>query len=307
MKVLCSGAHGLVGRALTANLAADGHEVVAMVRPASSGAPPQGATVWWDPADGTVDDRALAAAGPYRAVVHLAGAGIGDRRWTPARRREVRDSRVASTRTLVGALRRLDPPPPVLVSGSAVGYYGDRGDEILGEDSPPGGGFLADLCREWEGEASAAEDLLRVVRVRSGVVLARHGGLLARLLPPFRLGLGARLGRGEQWTSWISLRDEVAVLRRAIDDEGLAGPVNATAPEPVTNAAFTALLARSVDRPAFLTLPAPVLELALGRGMAHEMLLAGQRVLPGVLSARGMPFADPTLEAALAGPLAPET
>lgn len=307
MKVLLSGAHGLVGRALAPSLAARGHEVVTLVRPSTAGRPFGEASVGWDPAGGRVDERALAAAGPYGAVVHLAGAGIGDRRWSPARRRLLRESRVDTTRTLVKALRRLDPPPEVLVSASAVGYYGDRGDDVLDEAATPGRGFLADLCRTWEAEAAAAEDLLRVVRVRSGLVLSHHGGLLGRLLPLFRLGLGARLGRGDQWMSWISLRDEVAVLGRAVEEVDLTGPVNATAPEPVTNAGFTSALGRAVRRPARLAVPGAALELAFGRDLAREMLLTSQRVVPEALAARGHRFADPTLETALAGPLDPET
>lgn len=302
MRVLLTGAHGLIGSALAADLEGRGHRVVPLVRPSPGHS---GAGVAWDPATGHVDHDALAAAGPFDGVVHLAGAGIGDRRWTPARKRVLRDSRVGSTRTLVAALRRLDPAPGVLVSGSAVGYYGDRGAEELTEESAPGTGFLADLCRDWEAQAVAAEDLLRVVRVRTGVVLAAGGGILGRLLPVFRLGLGARLGRGDQYLSWISLRDEVGVLRRALEDQGLGGPVNATAPEPVTNAAFTAAVARAVRRPALLAVPAPVLELTLGREMAAEFLLGGQRARPAVLAGRDHSWADPTLEGALAAVTAP--
>lgn len=308
MRVLLSGSHGLIGRALADRLAAEGHQVVRLVREGSGDAIASrpGTEVPWNPAEGRVDDLALAGAGPYQAVVHLAGAGIADRRWTPARRQVLRDSRVLSTRVLVGALRRLDPHPDVLVSASGIDFYGDQGDEVADEHSPRGEGFLADLCAAWEDEAETAGDISRVVRVRSGIVLARHGGALGRLLPLFRLGLGARMGAGDQYVSWISLRDEVGVFRRAIDDDRLAGPVNATAPEQVTNAAFAAAVARSVNRPVLLTIPAPLLRAALGRDMAQALLLGSKRVRPGVLEGLGHRFEDPTLGAALDGPLSPE-
>ncbi len=305
MIVLVSGANGLIGRSLVAQLRRDGHRVVALVRPGSqvttgTGSEDPVGTVSWDAARGTVDRAALDRQGPVEAVVHLAGAGIGDRRWTAERRREIWDSRVLSTRLLARTLPRLDPPPRVLVSASAVGWYGDRGPEVLTEDAGAGGGFLAELCGAWEHEAEAAEPSLRVVRLRSGVVLSDQGGALRRQLPLFRLGLGGRLGGGHQYVSWISLADHLSVVRAAIDDDRLAGPVNATAPQPVTNAELTRALGRALHRPAVLAVPAPALSLALGGDLVREMLLASQRAVPDRLAAIGHRFAHPDVDTALA-------
>lgn len=303
MRVLLSGSSGLIGRALAADLAADGHQVVRLVRPGR----PAAGSVGWDPARSRLDPAALAAAGPYDAAVHLAGAGIGDHRWTEARRREILSSRVDPTALVASALAGLDPRPAVLVSASAVGFYGDRGDEVLDEESPAGTGFLAGVCSDWEaatGPASAAG--IRVVTLRSGVVLASGGGALARQLPLFKLGLGGRLGSGRQYLSWISLADEVAVIRRAIDDVSLSGPLNATAPEPVTNAGFTRTLGRVLGRPAVLWVPRPVLEVAFGTGLTRELLVAGQRVVPRALLTSGHRFEHPELEGALAALLTAE-
>ncbi len=270
---------------------------------------PGGATpgsVGWDPAEGRLDRRALAAAGPYDAVVHLAGAGIGEHRWTEARRREIRSSRVDATALVASALADLDPRPAVLVSASAVGFYGDRGDEVLDEQSPAGTGFLAGVCRAWEAAPGAAANAgIRVVTLRSGVVLATGGGALARQLPLFKLGLGGRLGSGRQYLSWITLADEVAVIRRAIDEESLSGPLNATTPGPVTNAEFTRTLGRVLRRPSVLWVPRPALEVAFGAGLARELLVGGQRVLPRALLAAGHRFEQPELEPALAALLTP--
>lgn len=263
--------------------------------------PPAG--VRWDPAAGTVDQAALEAAGPFDAVVHLAGAGIGDRRWTPRRRREIRDSRVLATRLLVGALRRLTPRPATLVSGSAVGYYGDRGAEVLDEDSAPGTGFLAEVCRDWEREATLIGEGVRVVLLRSGVVLSARGGALARQLPIFRAGFGGPLGDGRQYVPWITLADEVSVIRRAIGDDRLAGPLNSTAPQPVTNAELAAAIGRALHRPAVLRVPRAALEVALGAGLAREALLASQRAVPARLLAAGHVFAHPDAGTALAAVL----
>jgi hypothetical protein len=299
VNILLSGAGGLIGRAFADQAADRGDRVVPLVRPASSGADRAGPSVAWDVAAGTVDRAALDRLGPFDAVVHLAGAGIGDRRWTAGRRREIRDSRVRSTRLLAAVLPSLDQPPRVLVSASAVGYYGNRGAEILTEESGAGAGFLADVCRAWEAEAEAIDEPLRVVRLRSGIVLTGHGGALARQLPLFRLGLGGRLGPGRQYVSWITLDDHLAVVRRAIDDDRLAGPVNATAPAPVTNAELTAALGRALHRPAVAAVPRPALRLALGRQLADELLLAGQRAVPARLTAIGHPFAHPDIDTAL--------
>lgn len=303
MRVLLSGAHGLVGGALTAALRGDGVEVVILARPQ---APDDAgsAAVPWDPGQGHVDHRALDAQGPYDAVVHLAGAGIGDRRWSPARRHQILDSRTRPTRLLAEAVAAMSPPPSAFVCASAVGYYGDRGAEILTEESHRGAGFLAEVSAAWEEAASPAAAATRVVNLRSGIVLAPHGGALGRQLPLFRLGLGGRLGSGQQYVSWISLADEVAVVRRAIDDGRLAGPVNAVAPAPVTNAELTRALGRALGRPTLLAVPAPLLAVAFGREMAGELLLASQRVHPARLAAGGHRFVHPDIDQALAWVLA---
>ena len=332
MRALVTGSHGLIGRALATAMTEAGDEVVALVRspvpPSGSGlsAPPAGvrwddpgrgtaptfrksfprqppAGVRWDPAAGPVDQAALEAAGPFDAVVHLAGAGIGDRRWTPRRRREIRDSRVLATRLLVGALRSLTRRPATLVSGSAVGYYGDRGDEVLDEDSAPGTGFLAEVCRDWEREATLIGEGVRVVLLRSGVVLSARGGALARQLPIFRAGLGGPLGDGRQYVPWITLADEVSVIRRAIGDDRLAGPLNSTAPQPVTNAELAVAIGRALHRPAVLRVPRAALEVALGAGLAREAILASQRAVPARLLVAGHVFAHPDAGTALAAVL----
>lgn len=307
MRVLVTGSHGLIGGALVERLHGDGDDVVALVRPASPGhsTPPaaesSGRATWvaWDPRREWIDEAGLDAAGPFDAVVHLAGAGIADRRWTPRRRGELVDTRVRATGLLVEALGRLHACPPVLVSGSAIGYYGERVADVLDEDSAPGTGFLAGLCRSWESEAQRLADRSRVVCLRTGVVLSTRGGALAKQLPLFRLGLGGRLGDGRQFVSWITLRDEIAVIRRAMDDVRIVGPVNATAPTPVTNAELTAALARALRRPAILPVPRLVLEAALGADLVAEAVLASQRVQPARLSAAGHRFVDAEIHAAL--------
>ncbi len=302
MRVLLSGSHGLVGRALGATLASGGHTVVPLLRhPAPTGTPGVG----WDPAGGTVDEAALAALGPYDAVVHLAGAGIGDRRWSAAYQREIRHSRAGPTRLLAGTAAGLHPVPAVFVSASAVGYYGDRGDEVLTEESGPGTGFLAEVCGDWEAATAPAEGATRVVRLRTGIVLDRRGGALARQLPLFRLGLGARLGGGDQYVSWITLADEVAAIVRAVEDARLVGPVNLCAPAPVTNAEFTRALGRALHRPAALAVPRRAVEILLGTEMAGELLFSSQRAVPARLEAVGHPFAHPELDGALGAVLAP--
>ena len=307
MRVLMSGGHGLIGGALTRRLLDDGHRVVHLVRPSGPSARPSGPSttsyqevVGWDPPNGTIDREALERCGPIGAAVNLAGAGIGDRRWTPARRRLIMASRCDSTRLLAGVLASLAPGPSVLVSGSAIGVYGDRGDEQLTEDSGPGAGFLAGVCQAWESASAPAEDAgIRVVRLRTGVVLAPGGGALARMLPPFRLGLGARLGTGRQYVSWITLEDEVEAIVRAIGDARLSGPLNGTAPQPVTNSELTRALGRALNRPAVLALPRPLLAAVLGRDLAGELLLASQRVLPAGLQSVGHRFIHPDIDSAL--------
>jgi len=256
----------------------------------------------WDPAAGTIDAGALDGAD---AVVHLAGAGLGERRWSAARRMQIMASRVDSTTLLCHTMATLDHPPAVLVNASAVGYYGDRGSEALTEASTPGTGFLAEVCRAWEdATAAAAEAGIRVVRLRSGVVLSAGGGALKRQLPLFRMGVGGRLGHGDQWLSWISLADELGTIVHVLTDTTLDGAVNATAPSPVTNRQFTAALGRALHRPTLLAVPAFALRLALGADMASEMVLAGQRVLPARLSDTGYAFRHPDIDVALAAVLA---
>jgi uncharacterized protein len=297
MRVVVSGSNGLIGQSVVSALRARGDEVTALVR-----RPPAPGEARWDPVAGTIDAGALEGAD---AIVHLAGAGIGDKRWSAARRQEIVDSRVASTALLARSMASLMAPPAVMVSASAVGFYGDRGDEELTEDSRPGTGFLADLCRAWEDATEPAVVAgLRVVRLRSGVVLSARGGALARQLPLFRLGIGGRLGTGRQWLSWISLPDEVGVVLHALDEPALQGAVNATAPAPVTNRTFTRALAAALHRPAVMAVPGLALRIALGSDLATEMVLAGQRVVPSRLTTTGFAFAHAEIDAALVALLA---
>jgi uncharacterized protein (TIGR01777 family) len=287
MRVLVTGGTGLVGRRACDGLRAAGHTVTVVSR--DPGRVPARA-VGWD---------ALREAMPETdAIVNLAGEPIGGARWTRARKAEIRRSRIEGTRALVDALAAAEPRPSVLVSASAVGYYGDRGDERLDETAKPGTDFLARVCIEWEAEARRAEALgLRVVLLRLGVVLAPDGGALGVMLLPFRAGLGGPLGSGTQWMSWIHRDDVVGLIGDALTNEAYAGPVNATSPNPVTNKEFTRALARAVHRPAFLPVPGFSLHLLLGE-MAN-MLLTGQRVLPGVAERQGHVWRQPELPAAL--------
>jgi len=304
--ILVSGSSGLIGTALLRDLADRGQRVVRLVRPGSTGrtpgtpSPAATSVVEWDPARGTIDFPALESAGPYEGVVHLAGAGVGDKRWSEGRRGVILRSRVDSTNLLVANLVQLSPKPPVLVSASAIGYYGDRGDEELTEPSAQGDGFLAGVVEAWEASTRPASDAgLRVVLLRTGLVLSADGGVLGRLAPLFRLGLGGKLGPGTQYMSWISLEDQVGVIIRALTDGRLAGPVNAVAPNPVTNAQFTVALGQILHRPARLAVPSAVLRLGLGRAMADEMLLASQRVVATVLTEVGFPFRHSDLKGTL--------
>jgi uncharacterized protein (TIGR01777 family) len=290
--VLVSGSHGLIGSALCSALEAGGHEVVRLVRgPAGRG------EVSWDPASGALDAASLER---FDAAVNLAGAGIGDKRWTPDRKREIVDSRVKSTDLLSRRLASLDPKPSVMVSGSAVGVYGDRGDEKLTEESSAGGGFLASLVEQWEGATAPAADAgIRVVHIRSGIVQSPKGGAMVRQLPLFKFGLGGRLGSGRQYWSWITLEDEVGAIIHALTADDLSGPVNLTAPNPVTNAEYTRVLARVLGRPALFSVPRFALAIVMGGEVADEMLLAGQRVFPQRLEQSGYRFHHPDLEPAL--------
>jgi hypothetical protein len=309
LRFVISGASGLIGRALTASLRNDGHEVTVLVRrplsaPARGGRDPRD-EVSWDPDRGELDPAALEGCNIF---VNLSGAPIGDRRWSEDRRREILNSRLQPTALLAGVAATLAPGDGVLVNASAVGWYGDRGDEELTEKSGPGAGILAALCRRWEEATSPAEDAgLRVAHLRSGVVLARGGGALKKQLPLFRLGLGGRLGKGRQWMSWISLSDEVGAIRHVATHPALHGPVNLVAPEPVTNAELTRELARAVHRPAILSVPSPVLKAVFGPGLATELLLVSQRVLPTRLLETGYKFESPDLDRALTAVLGPST
>lgn len=289
MKILITGATGLVGTALVPFLAARGHEIIALSR---SGRP---GTVRWNPARGEIDSSSLAG---VSAVVHLAGANIAAGRWTAARKDEIRRSRVDGTRLLVSALGQWAEPPRVFVSASAVGYYGDTGEREVDESAAAGRGFLAEVCQAWEAEATKASDFgARVVHLRSGVVISRHGGPLAKMLPVFKAGMGGQLGSGQQWLSWIMIEDLLAVITDALES-GISGPVNAVAPGVVTNAGFTSTLARVLGRPAIIPVPRLVLRLAFG-AMAEETLLASNRVRAARLEESGFTFRYPHLEGAL--------
>jgi uncharacterized protein (TIGR01777 family) len=297
MKILITGATGLVGRALVRALSEEGHTVCRLVRPETKaeGGTPGAFDVAWNPATGELGGAAVDA----EAVVNLGGSPIAEGRWTPARKSLLRSSRVDATRSLLAALGKINAKPAVLVSASAIGFYGNRGDEILTEASAPGSGFLAEIAKDWEREALRAEALgTRVVLARIGVILAREGGALPKMMLPFRLGLGGRIGTGRQWVSWVALRDVLGLLSLALADRGLRGPLNVTAPEPVRNARFAAELGKSMRRPAFLPAPAPALRLVMGE-MADALLLASQRVLPEAAGRAGYRFRDPTLAAAL--------
>ncbi len=293
MRVAISAASGLIGSALAADLGADGVEVVRLVRRAARAADEIG----WDPlATGGLDPAALAEVG---AVVHLSGAPIAAGRWTAARKAELRSSRIVSTATLAAAIAAADRPPGVLLCASASGYYGDTGERAVDESAAGGTGFLAELVRDWEAAAAPARAAgTRVATFRSGVVLAANGGMLSRLLLPFRLGLGAKVGSGKQYFSWISLTDEVRAIRFLLDSAGASGPFNLTAPEPVTNAEFTRALAKALGRPVVLGLPSAALRAALGE-VASE-LLASARVVPARLQESGFRFVHPDITTALA-------
>lgn len=291
MKILISGAGGLIGSAAVKSFGQAGHQVTRLVR-----SEPGPGEIGWDPAAGRLDPVALEG---FDAAVHLAGENIAAGRWTQEKKARIRDSRVQGTGLLSRALAGLDDPPKIFASASAVGYYGDRGDQPLDEASRPGTGFLAEVCRDWEAATRpAAEAGIRVVPVRFGAVLAPHGGALAKMLPAFRVGLGGRLGSGRQYISWITLDDAAGAIGYVLATDTIQGPVNLVAPGPVTNRQFTATLARVLRRPAFLPAPAFALRIAFGQ-MAEQLLLASQRAVPRRLLDAGYQFHDPELEAAL--------
>jgi uncharacterized protein (TIGR01777 family) len=301
MKILISGASGLMGKALTAAFRAEGHTVAHFVRP--GGKASQG-DVHWDPAASRADVPAMEGAD---AIVHLSGASIAEGRWTGKRKAILRSSRVDSTRVLVDTLASLRRKPRVLVSASAIGYYGNRADEILTESSAQGTDFLSLLARDWEAEAMRAESSgVRTVLLRFGVILSATGGALPMMLMPFRYGVGGRLGSGKQWISWITLEDAVGIVRAAVFNEQLSGPVNVVTPNPVTNSEFTRIVAATLHRPAIFPAPAFALRLALGE-MADALLLASQRVVPERLIAIPYPFRFADLSAALQAILARQT
>ena len=293
MRVLVTGSSGLIGSALVPNLSADGHQVTRLVRPKTR---PGAEQVVWDPDSGRLDPATIEG---FDAVVHLAGENVASRRWTVEQKKRLFESRVKSTQLLAGTLAQLSHPPRTLVCASAIGYYGDRGDVVLTEDSSSGSGFASTMCREWEGAAElAAKGGIRVVRLRIGAVLSAAGGALALMLPPFKAGLGGALGSGRQYMSWIAINDVIGVIRHVLSNESLSGPVNAVAPQPVTNREFTKILGRVLGRPTFLRVPSFALRLAVGE-MAEELLLASQRILPARLQSSGYTFRYPELEDAL--------
>ena len=291
MRIAITGASGLIGSALRRHLEGQGHTVVPVVRrPAGPG------EIGWDPAAGHLDPDDLRG---LDGVVHLAGAGIGDKRWNAERKRVLLESRTEGTRLLAEAIAAADDRPPVLVSGSAIGYYGDRGDEILTETSRHGDDFLAGLCVEWEAATAPAEAAgVRVARIRTGIVLSRDGGALPKLLSLFRLGLGGRMGSGRQWMSWIDIDDEVGAIAFLLTHD-VQGAVNLTAPDPVTNAQLTKALGAELNRPTILTVPPLGPRLLLGREMADSLLFFSQHIRPAALEAAGYEFAHPLLSGAL--------
>src|SRR5438445_5572681 len=302
MKILVTGSSGLVGMALGSALARAGHTVCRLVRPQS--ATGEGATegfaVTWNPGTGELGGTGVGA----DAVVNLAGASIADGRWSARRKELLRASRINTTRALVNALAKMNARPSVLVSASAIGYYGNRGDETLTEDSQPGTGFLAGLAQEWEAEALKAEALgIRVVLARFGIILAREGGALPKMMLPFKFGAGGKLGSGQQWMSWVTLEDVGGILRFAIEKASVRGAINVVSPTPLQNAEFTRVLAKEMHRPALFPAPAIALRLALGE-MADALLLSSQRVAPQALEKLGYRFLHPDLNSALAAILA---
>lgn len=291
MKIVISGASGLIGTQLVAKLSSSGHEVVRLVRRS-----PKSGEIQWNPKLGTLDAAALEGAD---AVVHLSGAGIGDKRWTNGYRKEILDSRTATTALLAKTIASLSRKPSVFLSGSAIGIYGARNDEQLTEVSTHGTGFLAEVCEQWEGAAQPAVDAgVRTVYLRTGIVLSPKGGALKKLLPLFKLGVGGKFGNGKQWQSWISIDDEIGAIEYLLT-ANVSGAVNLTAPNPVTNAEFTKVLASVLKRPAIVPVPTFAPKILLGGELADALLFTGQRVIPAALNASGYSFKHTTLESAL--------
>jgi uncharacterized protein (TIGR01777 family) len=302
MKILVTGSTGLVGNALVSALAKEGHTVCRLVRPETvvAGGTKDGFNVAWNPATGELGGAAVGA----DAVVNLAGASIGGGRWTAGRKEVLRSSRIETTRALVGALAKMNARPSVMVSASAIGVYGNRGDEVLTEESEAGSDFLAGLAKEWEAEAVKAEAIgIRVVLARFGIILAREGGALAKMLLPFKMGVGGRLGSGQQWMSWVTLEDVLGILRMAIEKAAVRGAVNVVAPGAMRNAEFTKVLAKTLRRPVLFPAPGFALRLALGE-MADALLLSSQRVAPSRLEQQGYRFLHADLASALKSVLA---
>ena len=304
MRILICGSTGLVGSALVAHLQEKGDEVLRLVRDRNALGPND---IFWDPAAGQLEADKLEG---VDAVVNLAGENVATGRWTTAKKARIRDSRVKGAQLLSKALVGLRRKPQALIAASAIGFYGDRGDDLLDEHSAPGEGFLPDVCREWEAASQAAQAAqaaeaggIRVALLRIGVVLSTRGGALAKLLTPFKLGLGGRIGHGRQYMSWITLTDLVRVIDFALNTESLRGPVNAVAPQPVTNADFAKELGRALSRPALAPLPAFVARALFGE-MGETLLLAGAHVLPAKLKQAGFSFEHPDLRTALAAELA---
>jgi uncharacterized protein (TIGR01777 family) len=292
MDVAISGASGLIGTALGRTLTGDGHRVRRLVRRAARHAD----EIEWDPEAGRLPVAALAG---VDAVVHLAGAGIADKRWSDERKRELRESRTRSTALLAGTVAKLDPAPSAFVSGSAIDYYAGGDDQVLTEQSPRGDRFLSHLCEAWEEAAQPAADAgIRTTRIRTGIVLSSAGGSLAKLLPLFRVGLGGRLGDGRAWWSWISLTDEVRAIRFLLEHD-VTGPVNLTAPEPVTNAELTKALGRVLGRPTFVPVPSWGPKILFGSEFIDEVVLNSKRIEPTVLRGHGFAFDHPDIETAL--------
>lgn len=293
MKILVSGSHGLVGSALIESLERDGgHEISRLVRHY----PESASEIEWSPDRYSI---ALARIEGFDAVVHLAGESIAEGRWSEDKKKKIRESRIKGSKLLADALANLTNPPATLISASAIGYYGNRGDEVLTEASAPGNDFLADVCREWEATtALATEKGIRVVNTRFGIILDAHGGALAKMLPPFRMGVGGKIGSGKQWMSWIALADVVGAIKFALTNNSLTGPVNFVAPNPVTNAEFTKTLGKALSRPAIFPIPAFGLRLLFGE-MADALLLSSQRVNPERLQTSGYQFRFSQLTAAL--------